>query len=151
VVGLDPDHGMWCSRASAASYRNAISTARADQCRKSFIAIAAILFGYGLFLDRVLDFIGTFPILRAPAVLLRAYLPARLPDGLPDATAMTTLARLEKHHIFLWAWASTAASRSSAPRSCRSWRLVGLTAVLMAAGLAYLAADPGVSLPYFCR
>jgi len=28
---------------------------------KIFIAIAAILFGYGLFLDRVLDFIGTFP------------------------------------------------------------------------------------------
>ena len=52
---------------------------------KIFVAIGALLVGYGLFLDRVLDLIGTLPYALRLAVLLRADLPARLPDGLSDA------------------------------------------------------------------
>ena len=52
---------------------------------KIFIAIGVLLVGYGLFLDRVLDLIGTLPYAAAAAALLRADLSARVPDGLPDA------------------------------------------------------------------
>ena len=52
---------------------------------KMFIAIGVLLIGYGLFLDRVLDLIGTLPYALRLCLLLRADLPARIPDGLPDA------------------------------------------------------------------
>jgi len=70
-------------------------------------------------------------------------------------TAMTTLARLEKHHMFLWAWGINGCfsghRRRDVPIVATSF---GLTAVLMAAGLAYLAAIPAffaVLLPLKAR
>ena len=50
-----------------------------------FLAIGALLIGYGLALDRVLDWIGAFPDMPAPSVLLRADLPAGVPHGHADA------------------------------------------------------------------
>ncbi len=52
---------------------------------KIFLAIGALLIGYGLFLDRVLDLDRHASLCAAPALLLRADLPAGLPDGLPHA------------------------------------------------------------------
>ena len=50
-----------------------------------FVAIGVLLIGYGLFLDRVLDLIGTLALSGAPHLLLRADLPAGFSDGLSHA------------------------------------------------------------------
>ena len=71
---------------------------------KVFIAIGALLIGYGLFLDRVLDLIGTLPYaLRLVCCFALIFPPAFL-MGFPMPIAMTSLARLGKDHMFLWAW-----------------------------------------------
>jgi len=63
-----------------------------------------LLIGYGLFLDHVLDLIGTLPYaLRLICCFALIFPPAFL-MGFPMPTAMTTLARLGKDHMFLWAW-----------------------------------------------
>ena len=51
---------------------------------KIFLAIGVLLIGYGFFLDRVLDWIGTFPYV-VRLFFCFADLPAGLPHGLPDA------------------------------------------------------------------
>jgi hypothetical protein len=69
-----------------------------------FIAIGVILGGYAFLLDPVLDTIGTWPyLLRVVACLALIFPPAFL-MGFPMPMAMTTLGRLGKDHMFLWAW-----------------------------------------------
>ena len=69
-----------------------------------FIAIAALLFAYGYFLDPVLDWIGAYSYgLRLLFCFLLIAPPSFL-MGLPMATAMTWLARLGKGSMFVWAW-----------------------------------------------
>src|SRR5208337_913387 len=71
---------------------------------KVFVAIGIMLIGYGLFLDRVLDMIGTLPYpVRLICCFALIFPPAFL-MGFPMPTAMTTLGRLGKDHMFLWAW-----------------------------------------------
>ena len=71
---------------------------------KIFLAIGALLIGYGLALDRPLDLIGTLPYgLRLVCCFALIFPPAFL-MGFPMPTAMTSLARLGKDHMFLWAW-----------------------------------------------
>ena len=52
---------------------------------KIFVAIGVLLIGYGLFLDRVLDLIGTLPYALRLVCCFALDLPAGVPDGLPDA------------------------------------------------------------------
>ncbi len=110
---------------------------------KIFIAIGALLIGYGLFLDRVLDLIGTLPyLLRLVFCFLLVFPPAFL-MGFPMPTAMTSLARLGKDHMFLWAWGINGCfsviGAAAVPIIATSF---GLNAVLMIAGCAYLIALP---------
>src|SRR6266511_5704952 len=108
-----------------------------------FVAIGAILIGYGLVLDRVLDFIGTFPYLARLLCCFALIFPPAFLMGFPMATAMTTLARLGKDHMFLWAWGINGCfsviGAAIVPIVSTSF---GLTAVLMVAGGAYLVAIP---------
>ncbi|MEA2948794.1 MAG: hypothetical protein QOI40_4124 [Alphaproteobacteria bacterium] len=108
-----------------------------------FITISALLIGYGLFLDRVLDLIGTLPYaLRLICCFALIFPPAFL-MGFPMPTAMTTLARLGKDHMFLWAWGINGCfsviGAAIVPIISTSF---GLNAVLIAAGCAYLLAIP---------
>jgi hypothetical protein len=108
-----------------------------------FVAIGALLIGYGLFLDRVLDLIGTLPyLLRLFFCFLLVFPPAFL-MGFPMPTAMTSLARLGKDHMFLWAWGINGCfsviGAAAVPIIATSF---GLNAVLMIAGAAYLVALP---------
>jgi spermidine synthase len=110
---------------------------------KIFIAIGVLLIGYALFLDRVLDLIGTLPYwLRLIACFALIFPPAFL-MGFPMPTAMTTLARLGKDHMFLWAWGINGCfsviGAAAVPIIATSF---GLSAVLMSAGFAYLLAIP---------
>jgi spermidine synthase len=110
---------------------------------KIFVAISALLIGYGLFLDRVLDLIGTLPYwLRLICCFALIFPPAFL-MGFPMPIAMTTLARLGKDHMFLWAWGINGCfsviGAAIVPIVATSF---GLAAVLMVAGGAYLLAIP---------
>ena len=84
-----------------------------------FLAIGALLIGYGLALDSVLDWIGTFPYaLRLLFCFVLVFPPAFL-MGFPMPIAMTSLSRLGRTTCSCGRGASTAASRWSARRWCR--------------------------------
>jgi hypothetical protein len=110
---------------------------------KIFVAIGVLLIGYGLFLDRLLDLIGTLPYpLRLISCFGLIFPPAFL-MGFPMPTAMTSLARLGKDHMFLWAWGINGCfsviGAAAVPIIATSF---GLNVVLMIAGGAYLLAMP---------
>ena len=110
---------------------------------KVFIAISVLLIGYGLLLDRVLDLIGTLPYgLRLVCCFALIFPPAFL-MGFPMPMAMTSLARLGKDHMFLWAWGINGCfsviGAAAVPIIATSF---GLNVVLMIAGFAYLVAIP---------
>jgi predicted membrane-bound spermidine synthase len=114
-----------------------------DVMPKIFVAIGAILIAYGLALDRVLDFIGTFPYLVRLLLCFMLVFPPAFLMGFPMPTAMTTLGRLGKDHMFLWAWGINGCfsviGAALVPVIATS---LGLTAVLWVAGVAYLIAIP---------
>src|SRR5262249_15491401 len=108
-----------------------------------FVAIGVLLIGYGLLLDRVLDLIGPLPyILRLLCCFALIFPPAFL-MGFPMPTAMTSLARLGKDHMFLWAGGIngcfSVVGAAMVPIVGTSF---GLSAVLMVAGAAHLIALP---------
>ncbi|MBV9220556.1 MAG: hypothetical protein JOY94_14160 [Methylobacteriaceae bacterium] len=108
-----------------------------------FVAIGIILIGYGLYLDRVLDLIGTFAYgWRLVFCFVLIFPPAFL-MGFPMPTAMTSLARLGKDHMFLWAWGINGCfsviGAAIVPLVATSF---GLAAVLIVSGCAYLLAIP---------
>jgi hypothetical protein len=110
---------------------------------KIFIAIGVLLVGYGLFLDRVLDLIGTLPYALRLLFCFALIFPPAFLMGFPMPTAMTSLARLGKDHMFLWAWGINGCfsviGAAAVPIIATSF---GLNAVLMIAGGAYLLAMP---------
>jgi spermidine synthase len=114
-----------------------------DVMPKVFVAIGAILIIYGLVLDRVLDFIGTFPYLARLLLCFLLVFPPAFLMGFPMPTAMTTLGRLGKQHMFLWAWGINGCfsviGAALVPILATSF---GLTAVLWVAGIAYVIAIP---------
>ena len=127
--------GALCSERYLDSTRNVMP--------KIFVAIGVMLIGYGLFLDRALDLIGTLPYpVRLVCCFALIFPPAFL-MGFPMPTAMTTLARLGKDHVFLWAWGINGCfsviGAAMVPIIATSF---GLTDVLMIAGSAYLLAIP---------
>jgi SAM-dependent methyltransferase len=106
-----------------------------------FLAIGVLLIGYGLALDRVLDWIGAFPYaLRLVLCFVWIFPPAFL-MGFPMPTAMTALANLGKDHMFLWAWGIngcfSVVGAALVPVIATSF---GLAAVLIFSGCAYLLA-----------
>jgi hypothetical protein len=110
---------------------------------KIFVAIGILLIGYGLFLDRALDLIGTLPYLLRLICCFALIFPPAFLMGFPMPTAMTSLARLGKDHMFLWAWGIngcfSVVGAALVPIIATSF---GLSAVLMIAGCAYLIAMP---------
>jgi spermidine synthase len=110
---------------------------------KVFVLISALLIGYGLFLDRVLDLIGTLPYAVRLVCCFALIFPPAFLMGFPMPMAMTSLARLGKDHMFLWGWGINGCfsviGAAIVPIVSTSF---GLTAVLMVAGVAYLVAIP---------
>lgn len=108
-----------------------------------FAAIGALLILYGLFLDRVLDVIGTFPYLLRLALCFALIFPPAFLMGFPMPIAMATLARLGKDYMFLWAWGIngcfSVVGAALVPILATSF---GLAAVLEISGAAYLLAIP---------
>jgi hypothetical protein len=108
-----------------------------------FVAIGVILIGYGLFLDHALDRIGTLPYLLRLVFSFALIFPPAFLMGFPMPTAMTSLARLGKDHMFLWAWGINGCfsviGAAMVPIIATSF---GLNVVLMLAGAAYLLALP---------
>ena len=108
-----------------------------------FVAIAALLVGYALYLNNVLDAIGALPygvrLLLAFAIIA----PPAFLMGFPMPTAMTTLGRLGKDHMFLWAWGVNGCfsviGAAAAPVIATNF---GLGAVIEIAGAAYFLALP---------
>jgi hypothetical protein len=106
-----------------------------------FLAIGALLIGYGLALDSVLDWIGTFPYALRLVFCFVLIFPLAFLMGFPMPIAMTTLARLGKDHMFLWAWGIngcfSVVGAALVPVIATSF---GLAAVLIVSGCAYLLA-----------
>ncbi len=110
---------------------------------KIFAAIFLILAFYAFTIDYALDWIGTLPYaLRILCCLLLIMPPAFL-MGFPMPTAMTTLGRLGKDHMFLWAWGINGCfsviGAALAPIVATSF---GLPAVVLVGAFAYLIALP---------
>lgn len=108
-----------------------------------FVAIGTLLICYGLLLDHVLDKIGTVPYGWRLLLCFILIFPPSFLMGFPMPTAMTSLARLGKDHMFLWAWGINGCfsviGAALVPIIATSF---GLTAVLIISGCAYLLAIP---------
>ena len=108
-----------------------------------FVAIAALLIGYALFLNLALDAIGALPYCARLALCFAFIAPPAFLMGFPMPTAMTTLGRLGKEHMFIWAWGVNGCfsviGAAAAPVIATKF---GLGAVIEIAGLAYLLALP---------
>ena len=111
-----------------------------------FVAIAAILLGYALFLDQALDAIGALPYLARLVLCFGFIAPPAFLMGFPMSTAMTTLGRLGKEHLFIWAWGVNGCfsviGAAAAPVVATNY---GLGAVIEIAALAYFLALPAFS------
>jgi spermidine synthase len=108
-----------------------------------FVAVGAMLILYGVYLGRALDSIGAIAY---PARLVVCFLliaPPAFLMGFPMPIAMTTLGRLGKDHMFVWAWGVNGCfsviGAAAAPVIATNF---GLAAVIEVAGLAYLLAIP---------
>ncbi len=108
-----------------------------------FVAIGALLMGYGLWLDRVLDLIGAYPYALRLVLCFALIAPPAFLMGFPMPTAMTWLARLNKQPMLLWAWGINGCfsviGAAAVPIVATGF---GLSAVLLTAGAAYLVAIP---------
>jgi spermidine synthase len=120
-----------------------------------FAAIGALLIGYGALLDPVLGWIGGFPYAMRLLLTFLLIAPPSFLMGFPMPTAMTTLGRLGKDHMFLWAWGINGCfsviGAALVPIVAVS---LGLAAVLQISGAAYLLALPSffaVLLPKSAR
>src|SRR4029079_18888162 len=85
---------------------------------KIFIAIGVLLVGYGLFLDRVLDLIGTLPYAWRLLLCFALIFPPAFLMGFPMPTAMTSLARLLEENMVLWGWGNTRCFSRLGPARC---------------------------------
>lgn len=108
-----------------------------------FLAIGALLIGYGFLLDIPLGWIGTFPYGWRLLFCFLLILPPAFLMGFPMPTGMTSLAHLHKDHLFIWAWGINGCfsviGAAIVPLVATSF---GLTSVLVVAGSAYLIAIP---------
>jgi hypothetical protein len=109
-----------------------------------FLLIGVLLFGYALFLTPVLDAIGVLPYWARLLICFVLIAPPAFLMGLPMATAMTWLARLDKDHLFVWAWGINGCfsviGAAAVPIISTSF---GLPAVLEVAAISYVLAIAG--------
>jgi SAM-dependent methyltransferase len=110
---------------------------------KIFLAIFAILALYAFTIDFALDWIGTLPYALRILFCLLLLMPPAFLMGFPMPTAMTTLGRLGKDHMFLWAWGINGCfsviGAALVPIIATSF---GLPAVVLVGAIAYLVALP---------
>ncbi len=108
-----------------------------------FLAIGGLLIGYALFLNYALDAIGAFPYGARLLLSFAIIAPPAFLMGFPMPTAMMTLGRLGKEHMFIWAWGVNGCfsviGAAAAPVIATNF---GLGAVIEIAGCAYLLALP---------
>ena len=108
-----------------------------------FLAIGGLLIGYALFLNDALDAIGALPYATRLVLCFLFIAPPAFLMGFPMPTAMTTLGRLGKEHLFIWAWGVNGCfsviGAAAAPVIATNF---GLGAVIEIAGCAYLLALP---------
>ena len=107
------------------------------------VGIAALLLAYAVALAPVLNWIGGFPY---PVRLLLSIVvvgPPAFLMGFPMATGMGWLARLNKQHMFVWAWGIngcfSVVGAAAMPIIATGF---GLGMVLEVSGFAYLLAIP---------
>ena len=105
--------------------------------------IAILLAAYGLFLDPALDWIGAFPFALRLLLCFLLVAPPALLMGFPMSTAMTSLSRLGKDHMFVWAWGINGCfsviGAAAVPIIATAF---GLPSVLEVSAAAYLLAIP---------
>ncbi len=108
-----------------------------------FVVVAAMLLGYALYLDRALEAIGALPYAERLALCFLFIAPPAFLMGFPMSVAMTTLGRLGKEHMFIWAWGVNGCfsviGAAAAPVLATSF---GLASVIEVAALAYFVAWP---------
>src|SRR5580704_5756972 len=108
-----------------------------------FVAVGVILILYGLYLGRALDAIGEIAYPDRLVVCFLLIAPPAFLMGFPMPVAMTTLGRLGKDHMIVWAWGVNGCfsviGAAAAPVIATNF---GLAAVIEVAGLAYLLAIP---------
>jgi spermidine synthase len=108
-----------------------------------FIAVGAMLILYGLFLGHALDAVGALPYLARLVICFLLIAPPASLMGFPMPIAMTTLGRLGKDHMFVWAWGVNGSfsviGAAAAPVIATN---LGLAAVIEVAAFAYLLAIP---------
>ena len=119
-----------------------------------FLAIFLILTLYAFTIDYALDWIGTLPYALRIVLCLLLLMPPAFLMGFPMPTAMTTLGRLGKDHMFLWAWGINGCfsviGAALVPIVATSF---GLPAVVLVGAIAYLVAMPAffsVLMPLRC-
>ena len=120
-----------------------------------FVAIGLLLIGYGNLIDPILDWIGTLNYAGRLLLSILLLAPPTFLMGFPMPTAMTTLGRLGKDHMFLWAWGINGCfsviGAALVPIIATTF---GLSSVLAISGAAYLLALPSffaVLLPRSAR
>ena len=108
-----------------------------------FVVVAAMLASYAIYLDRALDAIGALPYAERLAMCFAFIAPPAFLMGFPMSVAMTTLGRLGKEHMFIWAWGVNGCfsviGAAAAPVLATQF---GLSSVILAAALAYFVAWP---------
>ncbi|MBS0539441.1 MAG: hypothetical protein JSR47_11830 [Proteobacteria bacterium] len=119
-----------------------LATARTTM-PKIFLAIFAILVLYAFCIDYALDWIGALPYVLRVVLCLALLAPPAFLMGFPMPTGMTTLGRLGKDHMFLWAWGVNGCfsviGAALVPIVATSF---GLPAVVLLGAAAYLIALP---------
>jgi len=108
-----------------------------------FLVVGGILILYALYINHALDAIGGLPYGARLVCCFLIIAPPAFLMGFPMPTAMTTLGRLGKEHMFIWAWGVNGCfsviGAAAAPVIATNF---GLGAVIEIAGLAYLLALP---------
>ena len=108
-----------------------------------FLMIGGLLLLYALAIDHVLDDIGALPYFARLLCCFVLIAPPAFLMGFPMPTAMTTLGRLGKDHLFIWAWGVngcfSVVGAAAAPVIATNF---GLAAVIEIAAVAYLLALP---------
>jgi hypothetical protein len=108
-----------------------------------FLAIGGLLLLYAMTINHALDGIGAQPYGERLVACFLLIAPPAFLMGFPMPTAMTTLGRLGKDHLFIWAWGVNGCfsviGAAAAPVIATNF---GLGAVINIAAAAYLIALP---------
>ncbi len=108
-----------------------------------FLIIGGLLLGYALYVNLALDHIAALPYGERLVLCFLLIAPPAFFMGFPMSTAMTTLGRLGKDHLFIWAWGVNGCfsviGAAAAPVIATNF---GLGAVIEIAAVAYLLALP---------